>query len=58
MKNQSNKVSHSPKKERPVSKATPVNSRSDARKPIEPQSGRVRRTPDGTVEENSEEAAP
>lgn len=57
MKNQRNKSSDRLKKATPAPHShTPHSHRSDTGKKT--PSGRVRRTPDGTVEENSEEAAP
>ena len=58
MKNPRNKISDRPKKSTSRSKVAPLSSRSEGRKAQPTHSGRVHRTPDGTIEENSEEAAP
>jgi hypothetical protein len=58
MKNPRNKVSERPKKTSDRSKVAPLSSRSDGHKAPQTPAGRVHRTPDGTIEENSEEAAP
>jgi hypothetical protein len=58
MKNHRQKVSDRPKKSNSRSKVAPLSSRSDGHKAPQSPAGRVHRTPDGTIEENSEEAAP
>ena len=58
MKNTRNKISDRSKKISSRTKEIPVNTPSDERKDPQTHSGRVHRTPDGTIEENSEEAAP
>lgn len=58
MKNTRNKVSDRSKKIGSRNKVTPVSTPRDERKAPQTHSGRVHRTPDGTIEENSEEAAP
>jgi hypothetical protein len=57
MKNSRNKSSERPKKAN-TRKVAPVSSRSERDKSAQTHSGRVHRTPDGTIEECSEEAAP
>lgn len=58
MKTHRNKISDRPKKTNSRTKVAPLSPRSDGRKAQQTPSGRVHRTPDGTIEENSEEAAP
>ena len=58
MKNHRNKASLPAKKTQSGTKVTPAVSRGHARRSNDSQPGPVRRTPDGTAEENSEEAAP
>ena len=57
MKNSRSKVSDRRKKSTPR-KAAQLNVTTENRKAGQVHSGRVHRTPDGTIEENSEEAAP
>lgn len=57
MKNPRNKVSDRRKKSTPR-KVAPLSVSTEGRKAGQVHSGRVHRTPDGTIEENSEEAAP
>jgi hypothetical protein len=57
MKNSRNKSSGRPKKAN-TRKVAPVSSGSDRHRSVPTHSGHVHRTPDGTIEECSEEAAP
>lgn len=57
MKNPRSKITDRPRKSS-GRKVAPLSTRTENRKAGQVHPGRVRRTPDGTIEENSEEAAP